>query len=170
MREQIGESWMVLKWKVAYDMTSEITLIMTLLFLSRFVIALNQSWIGSRHVNIPFIMVFESMMKGNHNYGSYGYMGTNSMNFDYKVDICADILLSLLVGASAVAFLLIYQGITMAPARRRRKKRSSSQDKTHIDLLDFVKLGKTLELRQYKNDSIQSKIIPTLKLPLFFAT
>ena len=27
-----------------------------------------------------------------------------------------------------------------------------------------------LELRQYKNDSIQSKIIPTLKLPLFFTT
>ena len=25
-----------------------------------------------------------------------------------------------------------------------------------------------LELRQYKNDSIQSKIIPTLKLPRFF--
>ena len=36
-------------------------------------------------------------------------------------------------------------------------------------LSDIVKIGK-LEPRQYKNDSIQSKIIPTLKLPRFFTT
>ena len=33
-----------------------------------------------------------------------------------------------------------------------------------------AKIVQILELRQYKNDSIQSKIIPTLKLPLFFTT
>ena len=34
-------------------------------------------------------------------------------------------------------------------------------------LSDIVKIGK-LEPRQYKNDSIQSKIIPTLKFPPLF--
>ena len=34
----------------------------------------------------------------------------------------------------------------------------------------FRSIQDLLELRQYKNDSIQSKIIPTLKLPLFFTT
>ena len=31
-------------------------------------------------------------------------------------------------------------------------------------------IASDVEQRQYKNDSIQSKIIPTLKLPLFFTT
>ena len=34
--------------------------------------------------------------------------------------------------------------------------------------IDFKPALNILELRKYKNDSIQSKIIPTLKLPLFF--
>ena len=33
------------------------------------------------------------------------------------------------------------------------------------DITEFL-----AQARQYKNDSIQSKIIPTLKLPLFFTT
>ena len=52
------------------------------------------------------------------------YVGSytgNHYDFDYSLDICPDILLSLLVGASAIAYVLIYQGITMAT---RRKKRS----------------------------------------------
>ena len=36
--------------------------------------------------------------------------------------------------------------------------------------IDFKPALNILELRKYKNDSIQSKIIPTLKLPLFFTT
>ena len=34
--------------------------------------------------------------------------------------------------------------------------------------LFFGRQGSSLELRQYKNDSIPSKIIPILKLPRFF--
>ena len=48
----------------------------------------------------------------------YGHGGTNC----YSVDICPDLLLAGIAVAGAVAFYLLYMGITMVVGRKRRKR------------------------------------------------
>ena len=47
---------------------------------------------------------------------------------------------------------------------------TAKRSKNSLALENFVRGTTLLEQRQYKNDSIQSKIIPRLKLPRFFTT
>ena len=47
---------------------------------------------------------------------------------------------------------------------------SAQQNHANLWLSYVSKMTACLELRQYKNNSIQSKIILILKLPLFFIT
>lgn len=60
--------------------------------------------------------------------GGHGsFSGFGSMMECFTIDICPDLLLGAIAAAAAVAFVLIYQGITMA-VRRRKRSENVSED------------------------------------------
>ena len=75
--------------------------------------------------------------------GGHGsYSGGGGSDSCFTIDICPDLLIAAIAAASAGAFYLIYTGITMASARRR--KRSSSYMPNDDDLNDSISFATDL--------------------------
>ena len=63
---------------------------------------------------------YNTRLKGAASGGHGSYSGGSSGSDCFTIDICPDLLIAAIAAAAAAAFFLIYQGITMAPARRKR--------------------------------------------------
>ena len=74
--------------------------------------------------------------------GGYGG-GSSSQDSCFDLEICPDLVLAAVAAFGAIAFFLLYQAITVAG--RRRKRRSIQYDKPNDDdnlsALDYVYLG-----------------------------
>ena len=68
---------------------------------------------------------------------SYGSSDTSC----FDVDICPDLLLAGIAAFAAGAFFFLYQAITMAGKRKRRKRDVAAEEGLEADLADVFALG-----------------------------